>query len=232
MKSIEILNKLNTVLKPDWFTLEDINSWIDEEPEWDTNREYSVIDIADADTPRKLNESSLGRVYKHFLNMKEKGKSFAILTSYRKAITSEDHKKNKETFKILKSEVKKWGFFELLGHGQEDVDGEETKVIEPSLFVVNISMSDALKLAKKHEQYGIQYAGPETEGNVWLCYSDGGHKNEGPFHPNKIAKYYSVVKGKPFVFESKLINETWIEGKAAHLHGIKEVVGIRKAEIN
>jgi hypothetical protein len=236
MKATKITEQVNKLLeeKPNWFTLEDIQSWIDEDPNWSNRKkEYTVLDIANADTPKKLNEASLGRVYQHFQNLKD-GKSFAIMTSFRNAISKADRERNNSSFRQLKSDISRYGYFEVLGHGQEDdpVTGKEIVVVEPSLFIVNISLDDALKLAKKYGQYAIQYAGPETKGDVWLAYTNGGHENEGPFHPAKTAKYYSIVKGKKFVFESLIINEPWVEGLIAHKHGIKAVPGIRKYRDN
>lgn len=234
-KSADITEELESLLekKALRWTFDDIQSWIDEDPEWENQQEeYTVIDIADAETPKRLNEVSLGRVYQHYKRMQDSDGSFAILTSYRKAVTPEAHIKNKETFKKLKNEAKRWGFFQLIGYGQEDdeVTGEEVVVTEPSLFIVNISFDDAMRLSKKYGQYGFQYAGPETEGNVWMVYTRGGYEVEGAFHPMKIAKYYSRLKKKPFVFESKAVqNETWMDGLAAYIHGLKEIPGIRRA---
>lgn len=234
-KSVRITEELETLLekRPSRWTFNDIQSWIDEDPNWDTQQEeYTVLDIADAETPKRLNEASLGRIYQHYKRMQDDGGSFAILTSYRKALTPEARQKNKDSFKKLRNEAKKWGFFQLMGYGQEDDEatGEEVVVTEPSLFIVNIPFDDAMRLSKKYGQYGFQYAGPETDGNVWMVYTRGGYEVEGAFHPMKIAKYYSKMKKKPFVFESRAVqNETWMDGLAMHIHGLKEIPGIRRA---
>ena len=165
----------------------------DEEITWDH--------IINAKTRDELNEVSLGRVYQHI--KKEKVSSWAILTSYR-----DENKptKNKSDFKRLQQQVRSadLGFFKLVGHGQEeDDDGNVQSVKEPSIFVPGISYNLATKLMDEYKQFAIVFSGPETKDKISLVEKGGKKTDLGGFKPQKIAQFYSQVKGKSFVFELK-----------------------------
>ena len=163
--------------------------------------EITWNDIAACMTPDELNEASLGRVYQHI--QKEKVKSWAILTSYR---DENSPTKNKADFKKLRSQIRSadLGFFKLVGHGQEeDETGEVQSVKEPSLFVPGIDYDLAVKLMKEYNQFAIVYSGPETGDKIVLLEQNGKQTDLGKFKPQKIAQFYSKVKGKSFVFELK-----------------------------
>lgn len=150
-----------------------------------------------------LNESSLGRIYKHI--QKENVSSWAILTSYREVNSPS---KNNQNFKELKSLIRSMdlGFIQLAGVGQEeDEEGNVEQVKEPSLFIPNITKKSAKKLSDKYNQWGFIYSGPETNDKIVLVSIDG-EEQIGSFHPNKIAQFYSKIKGKPFTFESVKAN--------------------------
>lgn len=163
--------------------------------------EITWNDVIHAKTRDELNEASLGRVYQHI--RKEKSKSWAILTSYR---DENSPSKNKSDFKKLQSQIRSadLGFFKLVGHGQEDDEsGNVQSVKEPSLFVPNIDLKMAKKLMNTYNQWGIVYSGPEVNDKIVLIDKDGGTDDLGNFRPQKIAQFYSKVKGKSFVFELK-----------------------------
>lgn len=143
----------------------------------------------------EVNASSLGRVYKHI--QKEGSKSWGIVTAYRDANSPA---KNKANFNALKAQVRSLGlgFFVVQGVGQEE-NGTESH--EPALFIPNIVLKQIASLSKKYDQYGFLYSGPESKNKVVL-YSLEGHINIGAFHPMKVSRYFSKVKGKPFVFSS------------------------------
>jgi len=158
-------------------------------------------DIINSKTRDELNEVSLGRVYQHV--KKENIDSWAILTSYR---DENKPSKNKSDFKRLQQQVRSanLGFFKLVGHGQEeDETGEVQSVKEPSLFVPGIDYNLAVKLMNEYNQFAIVYSGPETNGKVSLVEKGGKQTDLGKFKPQKIAQFYSKVKGKSFVFELK-----------------------------
>ena len=129
--------------------------------------------------------------------------SWAILTSYR---GENKPSKNKSDFKRLQQQIRSadLGFFKLVAHGQEeDEDGKVQSVKELSLFVPGISYKLATSLMDEYKQFAIVYSGPETKGNISLVEKGGKQTNLGKFHPQKIAQFYSKVKGKSFVFELK-----------------------------
>ena len=165
------------------------------------DEEITWNDIFNAKTGDELNEVSLGRVYQHV--QKEKIDSWAIITSYR---DENKPSKNKSDFKRLQQQIRSanLGFFKLVGHGQEeDEDGEVQSVKEPSLFVPGIGYRLATSLMDEYNQFAIVYSGPETKGNISLVEKGGKQTNLGKFKPQKIAQFYSKVKGKSFVFELK-----------------------------
>ncbi len=145
----------------------------------------------------RVNSASLGRVWQHI--QKKSVPSWGILTSYRDEKTAQENKKD---FKALQQAVKKHGYFKLEGHGQEEDDeGNVAKVVEPSLFIPNISLKEIQNLSDKYNQYGFIYSGPETKDKIVL-FSIEGKSDLGKFHPNKISQFFSKIKNKPFIFAS------------------------------
>ena len=146
-----------------------------------------------------LNESSLGRILQHI--KKENVDSWSILTSYR---DSNKPSKNKKDFIDLKNKIRSMnlGFIIIKGVGQEeDGSGNIQSVDEPSIFIPDISKKQSQKLSDIYNQWGYIYSGIETNNNIKLI-SIEGEENIGKFHPNKISKFFSKIKGKPFAFES------------------------------
>ena len=146
-----------------------------------------------------INESSLGRIYQHI--QKKNVDSWAILTSFRSENSPSENKRN---FNDLKKQIRSMdlGFIEIEGVGQEeDEDGEIIQVKEPSLFIPGINKKQAQKLSDKYEQWGYVYSGPEVDNKIALV-SIKGMEYIGKFHPNKIAQFFSRIKGRPFTFES------------------------------
>jgi hypothetical protein len=168
---------------------------------WVPKMEYRYTDVLTAKTDSEINEASLGRVYQHVMNSGDQ--SFAILTSWRQALSQADNLKN---YAVLKKEIRSMGlgFFEMDGKGQEtDAEGNITVAVEPSLFVPKMTIPQAIKICKKYQQDFFLYSGPETQGNVQAFDGTGKFQvDTGSFHPNRIAKFYSTVKGKDFTFES------------------------------
>lgn len=150
------------------------------------------------DFEKYIIESSLGRIYQHI--KKKNVDSWAILTSYRDENSPSENKKN---FKELKNKIRSMnlGFIELEGIGQEE-DGENNiiQVKEPSLFIPNINKKQAQSLSGMYNQWGYIYSGKEVDNKIALI-SIEGIEYIGDFRPNKIAQFFSKIKGKPFTFE-------------------------------
>jgi hypothetical protein len=222
-------------LSPWNLTLDEVLNWCNEESDWDKGkRDYTAMDVWNASTYKEFNEASLGQVYKQWL--KSETSSFCIITAYvsTKAPTIKESEKirhdNKEKFKQLKSDLVGYGYFNVIGHSEQTVDGKKEVLEEPSLFVDGISLDDSMKLARVYKQWGIIYCGPETDGHVKIFYTEGSEEDIGGFHPGRVAAAYSKVRGRPFVFESTLSRpEGWIGNYGCHLNGVKEIPGIRKA---
>ena len=146
-----------------------------------------------------LNESSLGRIYQHI--QKQNIKSWCILTSYRDVNSPTE---NKKIFQQLKQKIRGFnlGFIELEGVGQEeDETGKVRQVKEPSLFIPKITKKQAQKLSDTYDQWGFIYSGEEVKDKIALISKDG-NEYIGSFHANKIAKFFSKIKKRPFTFES------------------------------
>ena len=89
--------------------------WDKEESDWDRGkRNYGLIELCDADTPKKLNEASLGHVYWRYLE--SKSTSFAIISNYSKI----ENKHNKQKVKYLIHEINRDNYFPLWGHYQKN----------------------------------------------------------------------------------------------------------------
>ena len=117
----------------------------------------------------------------------------------------------------------------MWGHSQQDgPDGDKTHVVEQYWFVVGMPLNTIRDLLESYGQYSILYSGPETDDHVTNCENSGTVDDIGPFHPNRIAQFYSKTLGRPLVFESLVSG--WIGRYGALHHGIKEVVGIRKSQ--
>ena len=215
-KAKEITKKIDEI------TQETVESWSDNS--FQEDYPYNLHNILDADTPQKINKASLGRLYQHFQQSEKT--SWAIFTSWRNKASKEA---NIENLKSFKERLRKWGYFRLVGHGQEkDEQGNTVSVEEPSYFIIGIPLEEALKLAEKYGQYGIIYAGPETDGDVCLYQSNGTLEERWKkFHPGKISKFYSIIQGRPFFFESRA--DGWIEGVSAYHHGVTEVPGVNRS---
>lgn len=219
----EIRDKIKEILKTPLVTFEDLETWANSE--YDGHVDYDFSDVLKASTPKALNEASLGRIHQH---VSRSGKtSWAILTSWRQDVSLETNKRN---LKELKDRLKRWGYFPIAGHGQEeDPDGKLVAVSEPAFFVVGIPLEDALELARKYNQWGIIFAGAEMDENICLVREDGTvEKRMTKFHPGKIAQFYSAVRGRPFVFESLAVG--WTEGYARQQCGMTSISGIPKRQ--
>ena len=210
-------------LSPWTLTNEEVMNWDKEESDWDKGkRNYGLIEICDADTPKKLNESSLGHVYWRYLESKTR--CFTIVNNYSKVL----NKYNKPKVKYLIDEIDISNCFDLWGHYQKDgPDNNKIHVVERYYFLVGIPLTTINDLLEKYGPYSILYCGPETDGNVYNYKNIGPVKDIGPFHPNRIAQFYSKNLGSPIVFETRISG--WIAGSGALHHGIKEVAGIRKS---
>ena len=156
-----------------------------------------------------VNEASLNRVYQH--TQKEASDSFSIITAYRGGNSKSDNTKRN---KRLESDVRSLGlgFFKVKGYWMEcksaDIDYSKCPddmkipVVEESLFIPNITKSNAVRLAKKYDQDAIIYQGKETNDTVELISKSGGSIDKiGKFSAGKIARAYTKVKGKSFTFE-------------------------------
>lgn len=220
----EIHDEEDAVPLPPWtVTLEDMMTWDKEESDWDRGkRNYGAIEICDADTPQKLNESSLGHLYWRYLE--SKSTSFAIISNYSKI----ENKPNKQKVKYLVHEIDRNNYFEFWGHSQGNgPDNNKIHVVERYYFLVGIPLNIIRDLLENFGQYSILYFGPETDGNVLNYQNIGPEDDIGPFHPNRIAQIYSNNLGRPLIFEVTISGGIGLTG--ALQHGIKEVPGIRKS---
>lgn len=133
----------------------------------------------------KITEVSTSRVYQHFEN-----NEFVVLTSWRQPeypenSTPEEQEEidrktqiqNEENFNLLRKQLQGMGLghIRILGHGQEDVGGQVTDVVEPSVVVVNKTMDGQelpgfldrmVDLAKQYDQFAIVWHEPTQGPNL------------------------------------------------------------------
>jgi hypothetical protein len=215
-------------------SLDEVMGWENEESAWTKGkRDYDIFDILSASNYRDFNEANMGSVYKHWLDSKQT--SFTMITAYVStsaktvALSEKINHDNKVNFSRLKSDLSGYGYFDVLGHSEETVDGKKSVTTEPTLFVSNLPLQKAMILARRYNQWGIIYCGPETKGNVRLFFTSGSNQDIGQFHPGRLAAAYSTVRGQPFVFESLIPKPSgWMAGCSLNRHGTKGVPGIRK----
>lgn len=151
-----------------------------------------------------FNESSLGRVYKHTQN-----RNIGSITANRATNTPA---KNAELNKELELSIRKnFGIIKVKGASLED--GKH--VFENSFFVIGKEGDDSGNLfgflkqeGEKYNQDSVLYK-PFGDDHAYLIgLKDGvfpglGVKHDsGIFHPNRAGEYFSLLKGKPFMFES------------------------------
>ena len=231
----EIQSEHDAVELSPWnLTLEEMMKWDKEESDWDRGkRDYTEIDIWNASNYKEFNEANLGSVYKHWLDGKLK--SFTMITAYvstsAKTIAASEQIKhnNKVNFSRLKSDLSGYGYFDVLGYSEATVDGKKVVITEPTLFVNNLPLQQAMTLARRYKQWGIVYCGPETKGNVRIFFTSGTNKDIGQFHPGKLTTEYSTIRGKPFVFEAVLPVSGFVSSSWYNHTDIKEIPGVRKA---
>jgi len=168
------------------------------------------------DSRKALSEASLNRIMHHAGNG-----PFGIVTAWRKGLTTQQNIANMSE---LKSMLRSWnlGFIPMKGHWRECQDPNVSyencpedmfeDVVEPSLFVPNMSKDQAQTVRAKYNQDAVIYSGPETENQVVLLFKDD-QMNIGSFNPNAIAQAYSTVKGRNFTFEAVANGQTevWTE---------------------
>lgn len=215
-------------------TMDEVLSWSTEKSAWDSGkRNYDEFDIVEASTYRDFNEANMASVYRHW--KESKSNSFTLITAYQstKADTQAEMERkrheNKINFDRLKSDLSGYGYFNVLGHSKETVDGKEEILTEPTLFVNNLPLKKSMELSKKYNQWGFIYAGPETKGSVKLYFSSGQVQDIGSFHPGKVTAAYSTVRGKPFVFESLIEKPSgFFASLAFNKIGVAGIPGIRK----
>ena len=155
-----------------------------------------------------MNESSLGRIYQHI--QQKNVNSWAIFSSNR---TDNSPSKNHKDFIELKGKIRGYdlGFIELIGYGQEeDKLGNIETTYEKSLFVPGIKQKQVIKLCNIYNQLGYIYCGDETDNKIVLFLNGKEDKILNNFVPNKIADFYSILKGKTFVFED-VVPSTYME---------------------
>lgn len=155
------------------------------------------------DKLRALTEFSISRMYRHYL---EGGHtSWAVMTAWQKNKSRGENKRNNAS---LEQDFSGHGYVKLLGHGMEndEVTGQEIAVTEPSYGVFDVPLDRIKNLQQKYEQDSVIYAGPETEGHVFLIYKSGSTQDLGEFHPSEIGKYFSSWRGRPFTYEMKIVD--------------------------
>ena len=129
-----------------------------------------------------------------------------ILTASRNNNTDEENEKNNAD---LRETLIKYGFGyrKAEGHYPEEHEGGKIDRIDDPTFVITSceSESDIFKLScclcRKYEQECFLYK--NHDGYVSLVDPEGNEiKDLGMFHPDRVSEYMTIVKKKPFVYDS------------------------------
>lgn len=189
----------------------------------------------------KLNlfEASMARIVKDF-----EGSQFAIITAWRQKNTKSVNMKNLNS---MISEIKSRGLgvTRVWGHGQEEVDGKQISVKEPSLIVKNLdSMPEKefekymIDLSVAFDQWGVVIHNKD-EVKLVQTKGDDGSKIKPKINQvfkaphvgdasgiKKITSFFTQLKGKSFFFEGY-----WVYGKKydGWIHGFAEDSKWRKS---
>ncbi len=153
---------------------------------------------------KMLNEDNpVGRI---FSSVMDPDKVMVILTASRNNNTDEENEKNNAD---LRETLIKYGFGyrKAEGHYPEEHEGEKIDRIDDPTFVITSceSGSDIFKLScclcRKYEQECFLYK--NHDGYVSLVDPEGNEiKDLGMFHPDRVSEYMTIVKKKPFVYDS------------------------------
>lgn len=146
-----------------------------------------VIDAIHSGDPTAITASSLGRVWQHIQDLKNR--SFVIISAFRNVdangnkLSWED---NMQRTRLLQEALRGLGlgYIRLIGHWLEcqqtgvsykDCPPDQlVDVREFSLFIPNMSREDGQRLAKRFDQDGFIYGGPETDGLIKVLASSDG----------------------------------------------------------
>jgi len=170
--------------------------------------EFPFLDVVlakKAGDRNALNEASLGRLYHHYKKSREK--TMGIISAYR---TAYPKRLNIERNKQLASDIRNLGlgFVRLAGHWRECQDPEVSyedcpedqlvDAVEKSFGIIGIPENQLFRLVTKYDQDAAVFVEDEL---AYLLTNTGARTELGKFHPDRIAKTYSAIKGKSFVFE-------------------------------
>jgi hypothetical protein len=155
-------------------------------------------DILAVKTPQELTEMSMARIFQYF----QGEDSFAVVSAMKDYLSPEE---NYRRTGQLQDAVRRlgYGYFGIRGVGQDSASG--TRIEEMPLFIPKITKAHATMLGGMFDQFSVLYHGLETgPSTVWeVRVSDGGVERQfHDFHPDKLADFYSVWRGKTFTFES------------------------------
>lgn len=137
-----------------------------------------------------VSEASLGRVYNHMQN------DFAIISASRYNLSAE---KNHYRTSQLKQDIRKLGlgYTELLGRWKEinPDNGDEIISDERSLFIPDITLSDAESLGKKFEQSSIIYGKDGVVKEICTKGFTGDDKKE--YRPGDVVRTFNLKGNTP-----------------------------------
>lgn len=108
-----------------------------------------------------LEESSLSRIWQH---VTDEGRSFAVISSGRGDYSWDENVARLDVMKVI---ARKWGygFIETIGGYKEEEGGVET-VEEPSLFIPEISIDEAVRIGGYFRQESIIYKDSDFFGMI------------------------------------------------------------------
>ena len=159
---------------------------------------------------KKVNESSLSRIYQHYMEHDS-----GTISAFRGNLELKENKaRNKELKGYLLS--KGYGVTSIKGTYIENYGKEDAiEVDEESFFVVDLEDSgnlkqDLIKMGKKYDQDSITFSKSGSEGGAYYLIGTNEDGYPGLGKEVKLGKplmskdgeFFSKINGRPFVFES------------------------------
>lgn len=169
-----------------------------------------------AEIHQELFEATLVRLFAH-----TKTRSIGIISASRGRYGAEENNIRSEK---LKADIREngFGYYKLKGHYIEGYGTDNAKDFEERTFLIIGKEGDdngkvkgfLKKYGAKYNQESVLYKPFNSDRAYLIGTSDvdedgnpvkpglGVEEDQGEFVPNKLGRFYSKMKGKPFVFES------------------------------
>lgn len=162
---------------------------------------------AHAKTPReKMNAAALGRVYR--IIVEKSIESWAVFAPF--GVNRSGCQTSAPAEELLRDARPNTIRLKCVRLGED-----ESEEFENAWFIFGITQKRARILSNQYDPRGFVYCGPEVSGRIALI-SEQGTEYLDKFLPDRIAQFFSQMKGYPFFFEFTA-PRSWMEGYWQHM---------------